>query len=62
MAEHEVLVRHPINLQLAVKDNLTLLGGKLEINSERSEVSTRARESFRMASGRIFCVRQNFLS
>ena len=31
-------------------------------NSERSEVSTRARESFRMASGRIFRVRQNFLS
>ena len=30
--------------------------------SERSEVSTRARESFRMASGRIFRVRQNFLS
>ena len=31
-------------------------------NSERSEVSTRARESFRMASGRIFRVRLNFLS
>ena len=30
--------------------------------SERSEVSTQARESFRMASGRIFRVRQNFLS
>ena len=31
-------------------------------NSERSEVSTRARELFRMASGRIFRVRLNFLS
>ena len=30
--------------------------------SERSEVSTRARESFRMASWRIFCVCLNFLS
>ena len=30
--------------------------------SERSEVSTRARESFRVASGRIFRVRLNFLS
>ena len=31
-------------------------------NSERSEVSTRARKLFRMASGRIFRVRLNFLS
>ena len=30
--------------------------------SERSEVSTRARELFRMASGRIFRVRLNFIS
>ena len=31
-------------------------------NSKRSEVSTQAWELFRMASGRIFCVRLNFLS
>ena len=31
-------------------------------NSERSEVSTRARESFRMASWPLFRLRLNFLS
>ena len=35
---------------------------RVRVCSERSEVSTRAQESFRMASWRIFRVRLNFLS
>ena len=38
------------------------MGARLRARSERSEVSTRARESFRMASGHILRVRLNILS